>query len=110
MRSVEEKFQDYRWIPLEPELIDYAHAQFVLIGHTHREPGQDLKQMEEQNETRVEEHGQGQSIPEKTENGPNQLHICRRHHHLSRPGSPRERIPSSANHVESLNPTLRLNP
>lgn len=62
MRSVEDKFQDHRWIPLEPELIDYAHAQFVLIGHTHREPGQDLKQMEEQNETRVEEHGQGKSI------------------------------------------------
>lgn len=27
-----EKFRGLRWIPLEPEFIDYANAQFILIG------------------------------------------------------------------------------
>ncbi|KAJ5668149.1 uncharacterized protein N7477_006719 [Penicillium maclennaniae] len=69
--SVLEKFRDLRWIPLEPELIEYSNAQFLMIGeaqgslgkattaegnkeaHEH-EPGQELKSMEQENEHRVE--------------------------------------------------------
>lgn len=66
-----EKFQDLRWIPLEPEFIDYPNAQFLMIGEAvdtlgkaatsegrkqkhEQEPGQELEKLEEENEHRIE--------------------------------------------------------
>lgn len=68
---VREKFQDLRWIPLEPEFIEYANAQFLMIGEAQdtlgkaatsegrkqqheQEPGQELEKLEEENEHRIE--------------------------------------------------------
>ncbi|OKL56688.1 hypothetical protein UA08_07991 [Talaromyces atroroseus] len=69
--SVLEKFQHYRWIPTEPELLDYPNAQFLMIGSaqsqlgraggahvddkgTKKDPAEELGQLEEENEERVE--------------------------------------------------------
>ncbi|KAG2413750.1 hypothetical protein HFD88_002939 [Aspergillus terreus] len=70
--SVREKFGDYRWIPLEPELMDYPNAQFLMIGEAQQElgkaavaepgdkrpeeiqPGEEVEKLEEENEERVE--------------------------------------------------------
>lgn len=69
--SVKEKFGDLRWIPLEPEFIEYPNAQFLMIGEAQdtlgkaataegdkqpheEEPGQELEQLERENEWRVE--------------------------------------------------------
>ncbi len=32
--SIKEKFGKYRWIPVEPSLLDYENAQFLLIGES----------------------------------------------------------------------------
>lgn len=67
-----ERFGDYRWIPLEPEFIDYTNAQFLMIGEAHHElgkaavaepgdkrpeesqPGDELEKLGEENEERVD--------------------------------------------------------
>ncbi|KAI9927700.1 hypothetical protein ASPWEDRAFT_173345 [Aspergillus wentii DTO 134E9] len=69
---IREKFQDLRWVPLEPEFIDYPNAQFLMIGEAgdglgkaataeaggkqpHEEqPGEELEKMEHENEERIE--------------------------------------------------------
>lgn len=65
-----EKFKDYRWIPTEPELIDYSNAQILMIGQTHEHlgkageahmndkdmkvsPGEELDRLEAENEERA---------------------------------------------------------
>lgn len=74
-----DKFGDLRWVPLEPEFIEYPNAQFLMIGEAQdtlgkaataegaklpheEEPGQELEQMERENEQRVEAL-QGKSKP-----------------------------------------------
>ncbi|RHZ57963.1 hypothetical protein CDV55_104721 [Aspergillus turcosus] len=70
--SVRQKFADYRWVPLEPEFIDYPNAQFLMIGSAtddlgkaataepgqkkvHEEqPGEELEKLEQENEERIE--------------------------------------------------------
>lgn len=66
-----EKFGDLRWVPLEPEFIEYPNAQFLMIGEAEnslgkaataegnkepheQEPGQELENLEKENEQRVE--------------------------------------------------------
>lgn len=66
-----EKFKDLRWVPLEPEFIEYPNSQFLMIGEAQdtlgkaaasegrtqqheQEPGQELEKLEEENEHRVE--------------------------------------------------------
>lgn len=68
--SVMEKFDDLRWVPLQPEFIEYPNAQFLMIGEaqdslgkaasaqggkqSHEiEPGEELEKMEHENEDRV---------------------------------------------------------
>lgn len=65
-----EKFDDLRWVPLQPEFLDYPNAQFLMIGEaqdslgkaasaqggkqSHEiEPGEELEKMEHENEDRV---------------------------------------------------------
>ncbi|KAE8153993.1 esterase-like activity of phytase-domain-containing protein [Aspergillus avenaceus] len=70
--SVREKFQDYRWVPLTPEFIDYPNAQFLMVGEAtddlgkaataesdgkrpeEEQPGEELEKLEEENKERVE--------------------------------------------------------
>ncbi|KAJ5111264.1 hypothetical protein N7532_001799 [Penicillium argentinense] len=69
--SVREKFGDLRWVPLEPEFIEYPNAQFLMIGEAQdtlgkaataegakkaheEEPGEELEKLERENEERVE--------------------------------------------------------
>ncbi|KAJ5115031.1 hypothetical protein NUU61_000790 [Penicillium alfredii] len=69
--SVREKFGDLRWVPLEPEFLEYPNAQFLMIGEAQnelgkaataegakepneQEPGEELERMEQENEQRVE--------------------------------------------------------
>ncbi|KAJ5549157.1 hypothetical protein N7513_006391 [Penicillium frequentans] len=69
--SVREKFGDLRWVPLQPEFIDYPNAQILMIGGATNswgkaataegvkqpdepEPGQELERLAEENEHRVE--------------------------------------------------------
>lgn len=67
-----DKFRDLRWVPLEPEFIDYPNAQFLMIGEAHdglgkaaiaepggktpeqEEPGEELEKLEHENEDRIE--------------------------------------------------------
>lgn len=92
--SVREKFGDYRWIPLEPELMDYPNAQFLMIGEAQQElgkaavaepgdkrpeeiqPGEEVEKLEEENEERVE-HLRGKCI-ENYATRDCALTICRR--------------------------------
>ncbi|KAI9376268.1 hypothetical protein BJX61DRAFT_538965 [Aspergillus egyptiacus] len=73
--SIQAKFQDYRWIPTEPELLDYPNAQFLMIGSAvgdlgkaatagesdkrpeEEQPEEELIKMEDENEDRVETLG-----------------------------------------------------
>ncbi|KAJ5909755.1 hypothetical protein N7504_004398 [Penicillium tannophilum] len=69
--SVREKFGDLRWVPLQPEFIEYPNAQILMIGGAtnswgkaataegvkqpdEQEPGQELERLAEENEHRVE--------------------------------------------------------
>lgn len=73
-----EKFGDLRWVPLQPEFIDYPNAQILMIGGAMNswgkaataegekqpdepEPGQELERLAEENEHRVE-HLQGKFL------------------------------------------------
>lgn len=67
-----EKFGDYRWVPLQPEFIDYPNAQFLMIGEAtddlgkaataeegdkqanEAQPGEELEKLEQENEERIE--------------------------------------------------------
>lgn len=70
MNSVLEKFGDLRWVPLQPEFIEYTNAQILMIGEAmdslgkaataednkkpgEAEPGQELARLAEENECRV---------------------------------------------------------
>ncbi|KAJ5918076.1 hypothetical protein N7454_010451 [Penicillium verhagenii] len=69
--SLLEKFGDLRWVPLEPEFINYPNAQILMIGgemdrwgkaataEGHKqagepEPGQEIEKLAEENEHRIE--------------------------------------------------------
>ncbi|KAJ5555179.1 hypothetical protein N7535_007620 [Penicillium sp. DV-2018c] len=69
--SILEKFKDLRWVPLEPEFMNYPNAQFLMIGEAQNElgkaasseggkdaheeePGQELEKLEDENEHRVD--------------------------------------------------------
>ncbi|KAB8073693.1 hypothetical protein BDV29DRAFT_201697 [Aspergillus leporis] len=70
--SVREKFQDYRWVPLTPEFINYQNAQFLMVGEAtddlgkaataepdgkrseEKQPGEELEQLEDENKERVD--------------------------------------------------------
>jgi hypothetical protein len=66
-----EKFRDLRWVPLQPEFMNYPNAQFLMIGEAQnqlgkaasseggkqpheQEPGQELEKLEDENERRVD--------------------------------------------------------
>ncbi|CAG7918457.1 unnamed protein product [Penicillium olsonii] len=68
--TVLKKFGDLRWVPLEPEFLDYPNSQFLMIGEAQNdlgkaatsqgekspheeEPGQELERLEDENEHRV---------------------------------------------------------
>ena len=70
-----QKFGKYRWIPTEPDFIDYPNAQFLMIGEGQdtlgkaatagaeakepgeEEPGEELENLEEGNLERIEALG-----------------------------------------------------
>ncbi|KAJ5459998.1 uncharacterized protein N7458_001550 [Penicillium daleae] len=69
-QSVLERFDDLRWVPLQPEFIEYPNAQFLMIGEAQdslgkaataegrkqsheTEPGEELEKMEHENEDRI---------------------------------------------------------
>ena len=78
MASFREKFRpkrrefDLRWVPTDPDLINYPNAQFLMIGEAQgdlgkaataepgvkesgqEEPGEELGKFEEENEERIE--------------------------------------------------------
>lgn len=66
-----EKFGDLRWVPLQPEFLDYPNSQFLMIGEAQNtlgkaatsqgeklpheeEPGQELEKLEDENEHRID--------------------------------------------------------
>ncbi|CAG8922151.1 unnamed protein product [Penicillium salamii] len=68
--TVLKKFGDLRWVPLEPELLEYPNSQFLMIGEAQNdlgkaassqgeklpheeEPGQELERLEDENEHRI---------------------------------------------------------
>ncbi|KAL4779810.1 esterase-like activity of phytase-domain-containing protein [Aspergillus varians] len=73
--SIQEKFKDLRWIPAEPELLDYPNAQFLMIGSAvgefgkaatagpgderagEEQPEEEVIKMEDENEDRIEALG-----------------------------------------------------
>ncbi|KAL4901398.1 hypothetical protein BDW74DRAFT_170297 [Aspergillus multicolor] len=82
--SVLEKFRDLRWIPAEPELLDYPNAQFLMIGSAvgdlgkaatadegdkrpeEEQPEEELTKMEDENEERIESLGGRSAQPNST--------------------------------------------
>ncbi|OJJ60731.1 hypothetical protein ASPSYDRAFT_758117 [Aspergillus sydowii CBS 593.65] len=78
--SIQQKFRDLRWIPTEPELLDYPNAQFLMIGSAsgdlgkaataepgdkrpeEEEPGEEIVKMEDENEDRIEALGGDHAI------------------------------------------------
>ncbi|KAL4810121.1 esterase-like activity of phytase-domain-containing protein [Aspergillus unguis] len=74
-QSIIEKFRDLRWIPAEPELLDYPNAQWLMIGSAvgdlgkaataeegdkrpkEEQPEEELIKMEDENEDRIESLG-----------------------------------------------------
>ncbi|RDW86749.1 uncharacterized protein DSM5745_03391 [Aspergillus mulundensis] len=80
--SILEKFRDLRWIPAEPELLDYPNAQFLMIGSAvgdlgkaatadegdkrpeEEQPEEELIKMEDENEERIETLGGDHAIYE----------------------------------------------
>ncbi|KAL1983112.1 hypothetical protein VTN96DRAFT_442 [Rasamsonia emersonii] len=71
-KDVMEKFADLRWVPAEPELLDYPNAQFLMIGEAQdnlgkggiseaggkepnqEQPGEVLEKFEDENLGRIE--------------------------------------------------------
>ncbi|KGO48371.1 hypothetical protein PEX1_062300 [Penicillium expansum] len=70
-QSVLDKFKDLRWVPLQPEFLDYPNAQFLMIGEAQNDlgkaafamgekqpyeedPGQELEKLSDENEHRVD--------------------------------------------------------
>ncbi|EPS26786.1 hypothetical protein PDE_01725 [Penicillium oxalicum 114-2] len=68
--SIMEQFRDLRWAPLRPEFLDYPNAQILMIGQAHdslgkaataevekkpheSQPGEELEELEHENELRV---------------------------------------------------------
>lgn len=66
-----DKFGDLRWVPLQPEFLDYPNAQFLMIGeaqndlgkaafamggkqHHEEEPGQELEKLSDEDQHRVD--------------------------------------------------------
>lgn len=45
---MEEKFGDYRWIPLEPELLDYDNTQLLIIGEKHPHETAEMQKLEDE--------------------------------------------------------------
>ncbi|BCS22279.1 uncharacterized protein APUU_30504S [Aspergillus puulaauensis] len=78
--SIQQKFRNLRWIPTEPELLDYPNAQFLIIGSStgnlgkaataepgdkrpeEEEPGEEIIKMEDENEDRIEALGGDHAI------------------------------------------------
>ncbi|KAL6240132.1 hypothetical protein BDW75DRAFT_235958 [Aspergillus navahoensis] len=78
--SILGKFGDLRWIPAEPELLDYPNAQFLMVGSAigdlgkaataeegdkrpeEEQPEEELSKMEEENEERIESLGGDHAI------------------------------------------------
>lgn len=75
-QSIIDKFRDLRWMPLEPELLDYKNTQFLLIGESggidsaleqlprdekkgFDEPKEEMERLEGEDEIRVK-HLKGQ--------------------------------------------------
>ena len=71
LSSVLAKFGDLRWVPLEPEFIEYPNSQFLMIGEAQgqlgkaatsegrkqeheEEPGQEIEKLEQENADRVD--------------------------------------------------------
>lgn len=73
--SILDKFRDLRWIPAEPELLDYSNAQFLMVGSAvgdlgkaataddgdkrpkEEQPEEEIVKMEDENEGRIESLG-----------------------------------------------------
>ncbi|KAJ5192556.1 hypothetical protein N7449_008698 [Penicillium cf. viridicatum] len=70
-QSVLDKFEDLRWVPLQPEFLDYPNAQFLMIGEAQNdlgkaafamggkqrheeEPGQELEKLSDEDQHRVD--------------------------------------------------------
>ncbi|KAL4921807.1 esterase-like activity of phytase-domain-containing protein [Aspergillus aurantiobrunneus] len=86
--SVQEKFKDLRWIPAEPELLDYPNAQFLMVGSAigdlgkaataepgdkrpeEEQPGEEVIKMEDENEDRIEALGAATAAPSKGAHNP----------------------------------------
>ncbi|KAL5337323.1 hypothetical protein BJX70DRAFT_248843 [Aspergillus crustosus] len=78
--SILQKFKDLRWIPTEPELLDYPNAQFLMVGSAvgdlgkaataesgdkrpeEQQPEEELTKMEDENEARIEALGGDHAI------------------------------------------------
>lgn len=45
-----EEFRNLRWMPLQPKLLDYENAQFLVIGEGIGELGKAVEQQAEDNE------------------------------------------------------------
>ncbi|KAL2865851.1 uncharacterized protein BJX67DRAFT_157154 [Aspergillus lucknowensis] len=77
---IQEKFKDYRWIPTEPELLEYPNAQLLMIGSAagdlgkaakvepgekkpeEEQPEEEVIKMEDENEDRLETLGGDHAI------------------------------------------------
>jgi chemotaxis protein histidine kinase CheA len=77
---IQEKFKDYRWIPTEPELLEFPNAQFLMVGSAtgdfgkaataesgdkrpeEEQPEEELVKMEDENESRIEALGGDHAI------------------------------------------------
>ncbi|KAL3482441.1 hypothetical protein BJX99DRAFT_2414 [Aspergillus californicus] len=80
--SVQAKFRDLRWIPTEPDLLDFPNAQFLMVGSAtgelgkaataepgdkrpeEEQPEEELVKMEGENEDRIETLGGDHAIYE----------------------------------------------
>ncbi|KAL4960790.1 uncharacterized protein BDV14DRAFT_204412 [Aspergillus stella-maris] len=74
--SILQKFRDLRWIPAQPELLDYPNAQFLMVGSAAGDLGkaataeegdkkpqeEELIKMEDENESRIESLGGDHAI------------------------------------------------
>lgn len=129
MNSVREKFGDLRWVPMQPEFIEYPNAQILMIGEAmdslgkaataddnkkpgEAEPGQELARLAEENERRVDAL-QGKFL----EKSQLQFSIrcmkrtliqipCRQRNHFPRPWLARQKLSAPADYLEQLKSTF----